>query len=208
MAKAKEKPAKKKGGEVAETQPDGAIALPPSRKEAFYKETVAPALMERFKYSSPMAAPKLEKIVINMGVGRGEDDPKLLENAVRDLTLISGQRPVLTRAKASISNFKIRQGHKIGCKVTLRGRRMYHFFDKLVSIVLPRLRDFRGLSPKSFDGRGNFAIGLKEQIVFPEISYETFDRIRGMDVIVCTTARTDEEGRELLKRMGMPVRDN
>jgi len=179
---------------------------PISRKHQQYSETVVPALREQFGYTSVMAVPRLDKIVVNMGVGKGDEDPKLLENAVRDLATITGQRPVITRAKKAVSNFKIREGYKIGCKVTLRGERMYHFFDKIVSVVLPRLRDFRGLSPNSFDGRGNFALGLKEQIVFPEISYDTFDKIRGMDVIVCTTARTDEEAREFLKKMGMPIR--
>jgi len=182
-------------------------ALPKPRLRAKYKETVAPKLMEQFKYSSPMQLPKLDKIVINMGTGAGDKDPKHLENSVRDLTLITGQKPVVTIAKKAISNFKIREGMKIGCKVTLRGDQMYHFFDKLVTVVLPRIRDFQGISPKSFDGRGNYAMGLKEQLVFPEIPYDTFDRIRGMDIIICTTAKTDEEARVFLKEMGMPFRD-
>jgi len=151
--------------------------------------------------------PKLDKIVINMGTGNGEKDPKHLDNSVRDMTLISGQKPVVTSAKKAISNFKLRQGMKIGCKVTLRGNRAYHFLDKLATVVLPRIRDFQGLSPKSFDGRGNYALGLKEQLVFPEIPYDTFDRIRGMDIVICTTARTDEESRVFLKGMGLPIRD-
>ena len=182
----------------------GMAVVPMSRRRQQFKDTVIPAMKEQFGYHSIMAVPRLTKIVINMG----EEDAKTLENSIRDLSLITGQKPVVTKAKKAISNFKIREGHKIGCKVTLRGERMYHFFDKLVSIVLPRLRDFRGLSPKSFDGRGNFGIGLKEQIVFPEISYDTFDKIRGMDVVICTTAGTDEEAREFLKKMGMPIRES
>ena len=182
-------------------------ALPKPRLRAKYKDTVAPKLMEQFKYTSAMQLPKLDKIVINMGTGAGDKDPKHLENSVRDLTLITGQKPVVTVAKKAISNFKIREGMKIGCKVTLRGDQMYHFFDKLVTVVLPRIRDFQGISPKSFDGRGNYAMGLKEQLVFPEIPYDTFDRIRGMDIIICTTAKTDEEARVFLKEMGMPFRD-
>jgi large subunit ribosomal protein L5 len=194
------------GAAGAQVKTGGLAEVPASRLRQQYKDTVVPALKEQFGYHSVMGVPRLMKIVVNMGIGKGEEDAKLLENAVRDLSLIAGQKPVVTKAKKAISNFKIREGHKVGCKVTLRGERMYHFFDKLVSIVLPRLRDFRGLSPKSFDGRGNFAIGLKEQIVFPEISYDTFDKIRGMDVVVCTTARTDEEAREFLRKMGMPIR--
>lgn len=200
---------KKKKSKDEEVGAATAVAeIPTSRKRGHYSDVVVPALKEQFGYKSIMAVPRLEKIVVNMGVGRGDDDPKLLENAARDLGAITGQRPVITKAKKAISNFKIREGHKIGCKVTLRGERMYHFFDKLVSVVLPRLRDFRGLSPKSFDGRGNFSLGLKEQIVFPEISYDTFDKIRGMDVIVCTSAKTDEEAREFLRKMGMPIRES
>jgi large subunit ribosomal protein L5 len=214
MAKQQQQPqqqGKKKKGEEAsgpKVSTGGMADIPASRLRAQYSDTVIPAMKEQFGYHSIMAVPRLTKIVVNMGVGKGEDDAKALENSVRDLSLIAGQKPIITKAKKAISNFKIREGHKVGCKVTLRGERMYHFFDKLVSIVLPRLRDFRGLSPKSFDGRGNFAIGLKEQIVFPEISYDTFDKIRGMDVVICTTAGTDEEAREFLKKMGMPIREN
>jgi len=172
-----------------------------------YKTDVLPKMMEQFKYKSVMQVPRLEKIVINMGTGAGDKDPKHLENSVRDMTLISGQRPVVTVAKKAISNFKVREGMKIGCKVTLRNDRMYHFFDKLATVVLPRIRDFQGLSAKSFDGRGNYALGLKEQLVFPEIPYDTFDRIRGMDIIICTTAKTDEEARVFLKEMGLPLRE-
>lgn len=183
----------------------GATIAPRLRK--VYRETVVPKLMEQFKFSSVMEVPHLEKIVINMGVGEAHKDAKLLENSVRDLTLISGQKPVITIARKAISNFKLREGMKIGCKVTLRGDRALHFFDKLATVVLPRIRDFQGLSPNSFDGRGNFALGLKEQLVFPEIPYDNFDRIRGMDIVICTSAKTDEHARAFLKLMGLPLRD-
>jgi large subunit ribosomal protein L5 len=181
--------------------------LPKPRLRKKYAEEVVPKMQEQFKYKSSMQVPKLEKIVINMGTGASDKDPKHLENSIRDMTLISGQKPVATVAKKAVSNFKIREGLKIGCKVTLRGDRMYHFFDRLVTVVLPRIRDFQGVSPKSFDGRGNYAMGLKEQLVFPEIPYDTFDRIRGMDIIICTSAQTDEEARAFLKAMGMPLRE-
>lgn len=187
----------------------GAVAtLPKPRLRERYRSEVAPKLREQFNYKSPMQVPRLDKIVINMGTGSTEKvGDKHLENSLRDMTLIAGQKPVITRAKKAVSNFKIREGMNIGCKVTLRGDRMYHFFDKLATVVLPRIRDFQGLSPKSFDGRGNYALGLKEQLVFPEIPYDTFDRIRGMDIIICTTARTDDEARAFLKAMGLPLRD-
>ncbi len=185
----------------------GKPILPKPRLKKVYAEVVSPKLKEQFGYKSSMQLPKLDKIVINMGTGTGEKDPKHLENSVRDMTLISGQKPVVTVAKKAISNFKLREGMKVGCKVTLRGDRMYHFFDKLATVVLPRIRDFQGLSPKSFDGRGNYALGLKEQLVFPEIPYDTFDRIRGMDIIICTTAKTDDEARVFLKAMGLPLRE-
>lgn len=189
-------------------QNDGGTAtLPKPRLREKYAKEVAPKLKEQFGYKSTMQIPKLEKIVINMGTGTGEKDPKHLENSIRDMTLISGQKPVVTTAKKAISNFKLREGMKIGCKVTLRGDRAYHFFDKLATVVLPRIRDFQGLSPKSFDGRGNYALGLKEQLVFPEIPYDTFDRIRGMDIVICTTAANDDEARVFLKEMGLPIRD-
>lgn len=178
--------------------------LPSPRLKKVYKDTVLPKLMEDFKYTSVMQAPRLEKIVINMGTGI---DEKHLENSIRDLTLISGQKPIATVSRKAISNFKLREGMKIGCKVTLRGDRAMHFLDKLATVVLPRIRDFQGLSPNSFDGRGNYALGLKEQLVFPEIPYDTFDRIRGMDIVICTTAKTDDEARVFLKSMGMPLRD-
>jgi len=186
----------------------GPITLPKPRLRAKYQTEVLPKLQEQFKYESVMQAPKLEKIIINMGTGSKEKGgDKHLENSVRDMTLISGQKPVVTRAKKAVSNFKIREGMEVGCKVTLRGDRMYHFFDKLATVVLPRIRDFQGLSPKSFDGRGNYAMGLKEQLVFPEIPYDTFDRIRGMDIIICTTSKNDEEARFFLKAMGLPLRE-
>jgi large subunit ribosomal protein L5 len=191
-----------------EEAPAGPVTLPKPRLRAKYTNEVVPKLQEQFKYKSPMQLPKLDKIVINMGTGsKDKVGDKHLENSVRDMTLISGQKPVVTKSKTAISNFKIREGMEIGCKVTLRGDQMYHFFDKLATVVLPRIRDFQGLSPKSFDGRGNYALGLKEQLVFPEIPYDSFDRIRGMDIIICTTAKTDEEARVFLKAMGLPLRE-
>ena len=181
--------------------------LPAPRLRKKYKDDVIPKLMAQFSYTSVMQAPKLDKIVLNMGTGSNEKDPKHLENSVRDMQAITGQKPITTIAKKAISNFKLREGMKIGCKVTLRGDRAYHFLDKLATVVLPRIRDFQGLSPKSFDGRGNYAIGLKEQLVFPEIPYDTFDRIRGMDIVICTSARTDDEARFFLKEMGLPLRE-
>lgn len=172
-----------------------------------YLKEVIPGMIKQFAYENIMQVPKIEKVVINMRVGQAVQDPKILDGAVRDLTLISGQKPVVTRAKKSISNFKIRTGMRIGTKVTLRGDRMYEFLDKLFNIALPRVRDFGGVSPSSFDGRGNYAMGLREQLVFPEIEYDKIDRIRGMDVIITTTAKTDEEGKALLKMMGMPFRE-
>ena len=172
-----------------------------------YKNEIVPALVKQFNYTSVMEAPRVQSVVINMGVGQAVQDPKLLDGAVRDLTLIAGQKPVITRAKKSIANFKIREGMRIGTKVTLRGSRMYEFLDKLVNVTLPRVRDFGGVNPDSFDGRGNFAMGLKEQLIFPEIDYDSVDKVRGMDVIITTTARTDEEARALLKAIGMPFRE-
>ena len=177
-----------------------------ARLKATYKEQVVPALMEKFQYDSIMQAPKLEKIVLNMGVGEAKENQKFLDNAVEEMTLIAGQKPVVTKAKKSISNFKVREGMSVGCKVTLRGEHMYEFFDKLVNIALPRVRDFRGVSKTAFDGRGNYALGIKEQLIFPEINYDKIDKIRGMDIIITTTANTDEEARELLSLMGMPFR--
>ena len=171
-----------------------------------YINDVVPAMMKKFGYKNIMQVPKLEKIVINMGLGDTKDNPKSLDSAVADLAVISGQKPVVTKAKKSVANFKVREGMKIGAKVTLRGNRMYEFADRLMSIVLPRVRDFRGVSPTSFDGRGNFALGLKEQLVFPEIVYDNVDKIRGMDIVFVTTAHTDEEARELLTLLGMPFK--
>ncbi len=172
-----------------------------------YKTETIPALMKQFNYSNIMQAPRLEKVIINMGVGQAVQDPKQLDHAVRDLTIIAGQKPVITKAKKSIANFKIREGMRIGTKVTLRGERMYEFLDRFFNIVLPRVRDFGGISPTSFDGRGNFAMGLKEQLVFPEIDYDKVDKIRGMDVVVATSAKTDQEAQALLKLLGMPFRE-
>jgi large subunit ribosomal protein L5 len=194
--------------EKNEETPAGATTLPKPRLKQRYREEIVPKLREEFKYKSVMQVPRLDKIVINMGTGSKEKtSDKHLENSMRDMALISGQKPIVTRAKKAISNFKIREHMEVGCKVTLRGDRMYYFFDKLVSVVLPRIRDFQGLSPNSFDGRGNYSLGLKEQLVFPEIPYDTFDRIRGMDIIICTTAENDEEARSFLKAMGMPLRE-
>lgn len=169
-----------------------------------YTNEVMQALMQKFGYKNVMEIPKVEKVVINMGVGEAVANPKVLDAAVNDLTLIAGQKPVVTRAKKSIAAFKIRENMAIGTKVTLRGERMYHFLDKLLNVALPRVRDFRGVSPRSFDGRGNYTMGVKEQLIFPEIDYDKVDKIRGMDIIIVTTAKTDEEARELLRLMGMP----
>lgn len=172
-------------------------------KEKFNKEVV-PALMSKFNYTSVMQAPKIEKIVINMGVGDAVQNSKALDSAVEELGAITGQKPVVTRAKKSIAGFRLREGMPIGAKVTLRGERMYEFLDKLVSVSLPRVRDFRGISKKSFDGRGNYTLGVKEQLIFPEIDYDKVSKVRGMDIVIVTTANTDEEARELLTQMGMP----
>ncbi|EGL82003.1 ribosomal protein L5 [Caldalkalibacillus thermarum TA2.A1] len=171
-----------------------------------YRNEVVPALMQKFNYKNVMQVPKIEKVVINMGIGEAAHNPKVLDGAVADLQAITGQKPVITRAKKSIAGFKIREGMPIGAKVTLRGERMYHFLDKLFNVALPRVRDFRGVSPKSFDGRGNYTLGLKEQLIFPEIDYDKIDKVRGMDVVIVTTAQTDEECRALLDEMGMPFR--
>lgn len=175
-------------------------------KDRYLKEVV-PALMKQFGYKNIMEAPRIEKVVINMGVGAAVQDPKQLDNAVKDMSLIAGQRPVVTKAKKSIANFKIREGMRIGAKVTLRGARMYEFLDKFFNVALPRVRDFGGVSPSSFDGRGNFAMGLREQLLFPEIDYDSIDKVRGMDIVIGTNAKTDEEAKALLKLMGMPFRE-
>ena len=169
-----------------------------------YEKDIAPALNEHFKYKSVMQVPKLEKVVLNMGVSDVRDNPKAMDSAVNDLSLISGQKPIVTKAKKSVAAFKLRAGMNIGCKVTLRGERMYDFVDKLFSIALPRVRDFRGVPLNSFDGRGNFSMGVREQLIFPEIDYDKIDRIRGMDISFVTTAKTDEESMELLRLLGMP----
>jgi large subunit ribosomal protein L5 len=175
-----------------------------ARMQEVYKEKIVPALMTKFNYQSVMQAPKIDKIVINVGLGEAVSNPKVLDGAVRDIELIAGQKPVVTRAKKSIAGFRLREGMPIGVKVTLRGERMYHFLDKLFNISLPRVRDFRGISNKAFDGRGNYTLGLKEQLIFPEIEYDKVDAIRGMDIVIVTTANTDEEARELLTQLGAP----
>ena len=177
-----------------------------ARMKTRYREQVTPALMKEFNYKNVMQVPRVEKVVINMGVSTAVQDAKTMDAAVRDMTAISGQKPVVTRAKKSIAAFKIREGMRIGCKVTLRGERMWFFLDKLFNVTMPRIRDFGGINPNSFDGHGNFAMGLKEQLVFPEIDYDQIDRIRGMDIIITTSASTDQEGRALLKALGVPFR--
>jgi large subunit ribosomal protein L5 len=207
------KPKKAKGAateapEEAAPKPKKQKAGPsePSRMKVHYSKDVVPALMKHFKYTNVMAVPKLEKIVINMGLGEAIANAKIIDVAADELGRISGQRPVVTKAKKSIANFKLRQNMAIGAAVTLRGEKMFEFLDRLVSVVLPRVRDFRGVSTKSFDGRGNYTMGLRDQLIFPEIPYEKVDKIRGMNVTIVTTARTDDEARELLKQMGMPFR--
>lgn len=175
-----------------------------SRLQELYKNEAAPAMMKKFGYKNVMQIPKLEKIVINIGAGDSKDNSKLLDAAVSELAMITGQKPLITVAKKSVSNFKVREGMKLGCKVTLRSEKMYEFMDRLFNIALPRVRDFRGINPNSFDGRGNYALGIKEQLIFPEIEYDKIEKIRGMDVIFVTTAKTDEEAKELLTLMGAP----
>ncbi|HHT86122.1 MAG TPA: 50S ribosomal protein L5 [Clostridiales bacterium] len=199
-AQAAEQPKKKK--QQNEEQLAGFSA--PARLREKYKNEVIPYLIEKFGYKNVMEVPKLEKIVVNMGLGADKDNPKGIEAAVNELTLITGQKPVITKAKKSIANFKLRAGMNVGAKVTLRGDRMFYFADKLMNIVLPRVRDFAGVSPNSFDGRGNYSIGLKEQLIFPEINYDDVEKVRGMDIIFVTTAKTDEEAKELLNALGMP----
>ncbi|MBR3382908.1 MAG: 50S ribosomal protein L5 [Clostridia bacterium] len=192
-------PAKKKKG-----QQEAAAFTETARLRVKYTEEVAPAMHEKFNYPNPMMIPKLEKIVLNMGLGSDKDNPKAIDAALEQLGQIAGQRPVITKAKKSVANFKVRQGMNIGAKVTLRGDRMYYFMDKLMNIVLPRVRDFRGVSDTSFDGRGNYAMGVKEQLIFPEINYDDVDKVRGMDIVFVTSANTDEEAKELLRLFGMP----
>ncbi|NLP35222.1 MAG: 50S ribosomal protein L5 [Clostridiales bacterium] len=177
-----------------------------ARLKDLYNNEIVAGMTKKFGYKNVMEVPKLNKIVINMGVGEAKENAKVLDAAVRDLELISGQKPVITKAKKSIANFKLREGMPIGCKVTLRGERMYEFADRLINLSLPRVRDFRGVNPNAFDGRGNYALGIKEQLIFPEIEYDKVDKVRGMDIIFVTTAKTDEEARELLTQFGMPFR--
>jgi large subunit ribosomal protein L5 len=177
-----------------------------TRLQEHYRKVIQPALVKQFGYKNPLEVPRLDKIVVSMGVGEAVQDSKKIDAAVNDLTLITGQKPLVTKAKKSIATFKLREGMKIGCKVTLRRDRMYEFLDRLVNIALPRVRDFRGVSGKSFDGRGNYALGLKEQIIFPEIDYDKVDQVRGMNIVICTTAKTDQEALALLKGFNMPIR--
>ena len=175
-----------------------------TRLKELYMNEISAAMQSKFGYKNVMEIPKLDKIVINMGVGEAKENAKALESAVKDLEIISGQKPVITKAKKSIANFKIREGLAIGCKVTLRGDKMYEFADRLINLALPRVRDFRGVNPNAFDGRGNYALGVKEQLIFPEIEYDKVDKIRGMNIVICTTANTDEEAKELLTQIGAP----
>ena len=177
-----------------------------ARLKDFYKNEVIAGMTKKFGYKNVMEVPKIDKIVINMGVGEAKDNAKVLETAVKDMEIIAGQKPVVTKAKKSIANFKLREGMAIGCKVTLRGEKMYEFADRLINLSLPRVRDFRGVNPNAFDGRGNYSLGIKEQLIFPEIEYDKVDKVRGMDIIFVTTAKTDEEARELLTQFGMPFR--
>lgn len=177
-----------------------------SRLKEFYKKAVVPALIDRFKYKNLMQVPSLRKIVVNMGLGEAIQNPKILETTQQEMALIAGQWPVLRKARKSIATFKLREGMTIGCKVTLRREKMFHFLDKLINVALPRVRDFRGINPRGFDGRGNFSMGIKEQIIFPEINYDKIEKIRGMNITLVTSAKTDEEARELLGQLGMPFR--
>lgn len=205
---------KKEAATKKEAAPKKEVAPKAAKKETKeinrvlkqYREEVIPALVKKFGYTTPMQAPRFEKIVINIGVGDATQNAKALEDSVNELTTITGQHPVVTKAKKSIATFKLREGQAIGCKVTLRGQRMYEFYDKLVSIALPRVRDFRGVSKNAFDGHGNYTLGVKEQLIFPEIDYDKVSKIRGMDIVIVTTANTDEEAHELLSLMGMPFR--
>ena len=200
MAKVKEKEAPKK----KKVQQEAKSFTEPARLREKYRAEIAPELMQKFGYKNIMQVPKLEKIVLNMGLGSEKDNPKGLEKALEELSIIAGQKPIVTKARKSVANFKLREGMNVGAKVTLRGDRMYYFADKLMNIVLPRVRDFHGVSDKSFDGRGNYAMGVKEQLIFPEINYDDVDKMRGMDIAFVTTAKTDEEAKELLTLLGMP----
>lgn len=206
MAEEKKEKKKDRAQKQAEEQTNGVEPGYVPRLLRKYREEVVPALMKRFGYKNVHQVPKITKIVVNMGVGDALRDAKLLDAAVEDLATITGQRPAITRAKKSVASFKVRKGMAIGCMVTLRGARMYEFFDRLVNVAIPRIRDFRGLSPHSFDGRGNYSLGIKEQIVFPEIDYDKVMKIRGMDITIATSAKTDEEALELLRGLGLPVR--
>jgi large subunit ribosomal protein L5 len=212
MSKQPKEKAKAEKAEKAEKteKPAAARQAPrrsgPSRLRAFYMSSVVPQLTQQFGYKSPMQVPRITKITLNMGVGEAVADKKIIDHAVEDMTKISGQKPVVTRSRKSISNFKIREDLPIGCKVTLRRERMYEFLDRLITIAIPRIRDFRGLSPRAFDGRGNYSLGVKEQIIFPEIDYDKIDVIRGLDITITTTAATDEEGRALLAAFNFPLR--
>ena len=177
-----------------------------ARLRDYYKNEIVAGMTKKFGYKNVMEVPKIDKIVINMGVGEAKDNAKVLETALKDMEIIAGQKPVTTKAKKSVANFKIREGMAIGCKVTLRGEKMYEFADRLINLSLPRVRDFRGVNPNAFDGRGNYSLGIKEQLIFPEIEYDKVDKVRGMDIIFVTTAKTDEEARELLTQFGMPFR--
>src|SRR6266446_3767863 len=200
------KPGEAAAAPVAKARPKGTGEVAPRLKERFQQTVVAGLLKER-GYTNPWQVPRLHKVVINMGVGEGRDNAKILDFATADLQAISGQKPVITRAKKSIANFKLREGVPIGAKVTLRGARMYEFLDRLINVALPRVRDFRGVPPKGFDGRGNYALGLREQLIFPEIVYDKVDKVRGMDINIVTTARTDEDAKVLLTHLGMPFRE-
>jgi large subunit ribosomal protein L5 len=211
-AKAAPAPAKKvkepkAAAAAAPKQGKPARPTAPARLSLYYKDTVAKALMQKFAYKSPMQVPRIEKIVLNMGVGEAVADKKIMDNAVGDMTKIAGQKPLVTNSRKAIANFKIREGYPVGCKVTLRGARMYEFLDRLVNIALPRVRDFRGISGRSFDGRGNYNMGIKEQIIFPEIEYDKIDALRGMNITITTTAKSDEEARALLSAFKFPFRN-
>lgn len=212
---AKEQKPAKEGKPAKEAKPAAALATEakperpaaPARLQTFYRETVVPELIQRFGYQTPMQVPRISKIVLNMGVGEAVADKKVMDNAVADMTRIAGQKPIVTKARKSVATFKIRTGYPIGCKVTLRGARMYEFLDRLVNVAIPRIRDFRGISGRSFDGRGNFNMGIREQIIFPEIEYDKIDAIRGMNITISTTARSDEEAKALLAAFRFPFRN-
>lgn len=211
-AKAAPAPAKKTkepkaAAAAAPKQGKPARPTAPARLSLFYKDTVTKTLTEKFAYKSPMQVPRIEKIVLNMGVGEAVADKKIMDNAVSDMTKIAGQKPLVTNSRKAIANFKIREGYPVGCKVTLRGARMYEFLDRLVNIAMPRIRDFRGISARSFDGRGNYNMGIKEQIIFPEIEYDKIDALRGMNITITTTAKSDEEARALLSAFKFPFRN-